>query len=59
MRGLLRGVMLRRSKAGVEAQLCLPPCSREDREVTLSRVERTFYDALRKDFLQVRMWYGF
>ena len=32
-RSLLRGVMLRRTKASVEDQLQLPPCSREDMEV--------------------------
>lgn len=53
-RALLRGVMLRRSKAAVEEQLQLPPCVREDERVTLSRVERAFYESLRKDFGQVR-----
>ncbi len=46
-RTLLRGVMLRRSKAAVEAQLALPPCERIDRPVQLSGVERTFYDVLK------------
>lgn len=46
-RTLLRGVMLRRSKAAVEAQLALPPCARIDMPVQLSGVERTFYDVLK------------
>lgn len=37
--------MLRRTKAEVEAQLQLPPCSRADLPVALSGVERTFYNA--------------
>lgn len=45
--------MLRRSKAGVESQLQLPPCERIDTEVVLPRVQRAFYDSLKKDFQQV------
>jgi hypothetical protein len=37
---LLRGVMLRRSKASVAGQLALPPCVREDLRVTLGVAER-------------------
>eukprot|EP00198_Chlamydomonas_reinhardtii_P009028 XP_001698365.1 predicted protein [Chlamydomonas reinhardtii] len=44
---LLRGVMLRRSKAAVESQLALPPCLTEDLVVELSGVERAFYDVLK------------
>jgi hypothetical protein len=39
-RQLLRGVMLRRSKASVAGQLALPPCTREDLRVALSVPER-------------------
>lgn len=39
-RQLLRGVLLRRSKASVARQLALPPCAREDLRVKLSVAER-------------------
>ncbi|EFJ47333.1 hypothetical protein VOLCADRAFT_92108 [Volvox carteri f. nagariensis] len=50
IRALLRGVMLRRSKAAVADQLALPPCVREDLTVELSGVERAFYDVLKARF---------
>lgn len=49
-RSLLRGVMLRRTKASVEAQLALPPCSRVDVRVALSGVERAFYGEVLRTF---------
>lgn len=42
---LLQGVMLRRSKSEVDAQLLLPPCQEVDVVVALGRVERTFYNS--------------
>jgi hypothetical protein len=45
-RACLQGVMLRRSKAQVETQLLLPPCTRQNLPVVLGRVERTFYNAV-------------
>ena len=49
-RSLLRSVMLRRTKASVEVELALPPCTRVDQKVALSVVERAFYAELLRRF---------
>lgn len=36
--------MLRRTQDDVQQQLQLPPCSRIDLPVTLSHIERTYYE---------------
>lgn len=36
--------MMRRTQEDVQQQLQLPPCSRIDLPVTLSHVERTYYE---------------
>jgi E3 ubiquitin-protein ligase SHPRH len=50
LRSLLRGVMLRRSKADVAGELELPPCTREDKWVQLSSVERLCYEQSKRAF---------
>jgi E3 ubiquitin-protein ligase SHPRH len=40
---MLRGVMLRRTKRQVEDQISLPPCTWEDRKVTLGSLESHIY----------------
>jgi E3 ubiquitin-protein ligase SHPRH len=52
IRGLLRGVMLRRTRVDVADELDLPPCTSEDRWVKLSPVEQLVYQQAKKDFLQ-------
>jgi E3 ubiquitin-protein ligase SHPRH len=52
LRALLRGVMLRRRRADVAAELALPPCAREDLVVELSPVERLVFEAARREFLE-------
>ncbi len=52
LRGLLKGVMLRRSKKDVENQLQLPSCTREDLVVKLAHVERTYYEQIKKRYIQ-------
>lgn len=42
-----QGVMLRRTQDDVQQQLQLPPCSRIDLPVTLSHIERTYYEQVR------------
>eukprot|EP00887_Chlorella_sp_A99_P005493 scaffold1.g5493.t1 len=51
LRALLRGVMLRRAKADVASELDLQPCSREDKWVTLSSVERLVYERAKRAFV--------
>lgn len=48
LRQLLRGVMLRRTKASVASQLELLPCTFEDMTVTLTTAEKAFYILLEK-----------
>lgn len=51
MRGLVRGVMLRRTKADVQAEMTeLPPCIQEDCLVTLSPIERVAYEQIRRKY---------
>ncbi|KAL4426809.1 hypothetical protein ABPG77_006595 [Micractinium sp. CCAP 211/92] len=50
LRALLRGVMLRRSKADVANELELPPCTREDRWLELSSVETLCYNESKRKF---------
>jgi hypothetical protein len=45
LRGLLGGVLLRRTKASVAQQLALPPCEWLDLPVTLGAAERACYSA--------------
>ena len=51
MRGLVRGVMLRRTKGDVQDQMTeLPPCVQEDCIVTLSSIERVAYEQIRRKY---------
>ncbi|KAL0028145.1 hypothetical protein WJX77_009970 [Trebouxia sp. C0004] len=54
LRNLMQGVMLRRTKAHVGGQLSLPPCEHTDRWVSMSSVERSFYDRLHKQVVSTQ-----